>query len=285
MNKKDSTWLLVFFSCFAYPLISNAGQDLVFLGVLGNDAPAIEKSFDRRVRDALSVNPDYRVWDYLESQDFRRRIGFDEFPVVSRRLVESLRSFSNDSTVLAWVTIKKFSMNPRRKWVFGSEIVGGIVLTLGVYSLRFRDFAFIGDVVCGATKGKDPVFFYPLERGTHITAIDRSEITSRLIDEAAYRSADMISAVVRSEKNKAAKGLDTMNIEKNKEPSISDMFDIPSVEPASVETGRKKTTVSAAQPKPGQPQPPVPPPSAAPTAPTVKSTPAVAPKADAAKGK
>jgi hypothetical protein len=237
----------------------------VFLGITGNDAPAIEKTFDRRVRDALSVSPECRVWDYLESQDFRRRIAFDDYSTVSRRLVESLRQFSNDSAIFVWATVRNFTMKPVRQWVVKSAVEADLTLTLSVYSLRFRDYTFIGDVHSTYLKPKEYIFFYPVERGTHISALDRSEITGKLIDAAAYQAADMITAVVRSEKAKALKGVDTTNISKRREPSISDMFSVPSVEPAAIERGRKKVITPEEQPvAPAAAAKPAPAPAASP---------------------
>jgi hypothetical protein len=231
---------------FAFASNNSAQQntDLVFLGLMGNDAPAIETNFDRRLRDALAVTPDYHLADYQASMEFRRRINFDENPVVSRRLVETLRQFTNDSTVFAWAVVRENTLKPVRQWLVRSAIEGDITLTLNVYSLRFRDYTFIGDVHATFTKPKDYIFFYPLERGTHVSALDRTEITAHLIDSASLRAATMISAVVRSEFAKSAKLNDTADISKRRESGISDMFNMPSVEPATVEVGRKKQTQS-----------------------------------------
>ncbi len=235
--------------------------DLVFLGLMGRDAPAIETNFDRRIRDALSVTPQLRVADYQQSQEFRRRINFDENPVVSRKLVETLWQFTNDSTVFAWVVVKENSLKPVRQWLVRSAVEGDLTLTLTVYSLRFKDYTFIGDVHVSCTKSKDFIFFYPVEKGTHISALDRTEITAQLIDRASYRSAELISAVVRSEVTKSEKLNDTTEIEKRREQAISDMFKMPSVEPAAVEVGRKRPATSpgsatGSAPRPGGVQAP-----------------------------
>jgi hypothetical protein len=217
------------------------GVDLVFLGVLGNDAPAIEKAFDTRIREALSVNPEYHVLDYLASQDFRHRINFDDFPTVSKRLVEGLRQFTSDSTVFVWVTVKSRTIKPVRKWLVKAAAHGEIILTLNMYSLRYREYAFIGDVCGSAEKPEGFIFFYPLETGVHISATDYVEITDNLVNAAAFRSADLITSVVRSEKARVIFGSDSGGMSKYKAASISDMFNVPSVEGANVERGRKKT--------------------------------------------
>lgn len=237
------------------------GVDLVFLGVLGNDAPAIEKAFDTRIREALSVNPEYHVLDYLASQDFRHRISFDDFPTVSRRLVEGLRQFNSDSTVFVWATVKSRTIKPVRKWLVEASAHGEFTLTLNMYSLRYKEYAFIGDVHGSVEKSEGFIFFYPLETGVHISATDYVEITDSLVNEAAFRSADLITSVVRSEKAHVIFGSDSSSMSKYKAASISDMFNVPSVEGANVDRSRKKTSPANA-PKPA-PAPAAPSPAAA----------------------
>jgi hypothetical protein len=265
----------IFYACFLYPASTHAvGVDLVFLGVLGNDAPAIEKSFDARLREALSVNPEYHVIDYLTSQDYRHRIKFDDFPTVSRRLVEGLRDLSADSTVFVWVSVKNRSVKPVRRWLVRASAYGELTLTLNMYSLRYREYAFIGDVKSSAEKSEGFIFFYPLEKGVHIPASDQVEIGEMLVNAAAFRSADLINAVVKSEKQRVIFSSDTGGMAKYKAANISDMFNMPSVEGANVERGRKKTAPANA-PKAA----PAPVPAAAPPAPVPSATPAPAPDA------
>jgi hypothetical protein len=277
-------WKILFVQCaFIICLLSPvgtqaAGVDLVFLGVLGNDAPALEKSFDTRLREALSVNPEYHLLDYLASQDFRHRINFDDFPTVSRRLVESLRQFSSDSTVFVWVTVKNRTIKPVRRWLIKAAAYGELALTLNMYSLRYKEYAFIGEVSSNAEKSEGFIFFYPLETGVHISALDQDEINGRLLGAAAFRSADLINAVVKSEKTRASLALDSGGMSKYKSTSISEMFNVPSVEAANVQRGRKK------EPKPDAPADtlkvaPAPASKAAP-APASKAAPASAPKAE-----
>jgi hypothetical protein len=216
------------------------GVDLVFLGVLGNDAPAIEKTFDTRMREALSVNPEYHMLDYLASQDFRQRIGFDDFPTVSRRLVEGLRQFNSDSTVFVWVSVTNRMIHPVRRWWVRASALGEMTLKVNMYSLRFKEYAFIGDVTTSAEKSQGFIFFYPLEKGVHISALDQQEITEKLVAAAAFRSAELITAVVKSEKQKALLVSDSGGMSKYKASSISDMFSVPSVEGANLERGRKR---------------------------------------------
>jgi hypothetical protein len=213
--------------------------DMVFLGVLGDNAAAIDKTFDKRIRNALAVFPDAHLADYLVCQEFRRRINFDDFPTVSRRLVESLRQYSSDSTMFIWATLKSSTLKPVRSWIIKSDLVGELTVELNAYSLRFREYAFIGDIHATLRKPYGYIFFYPLEKGVHINAVDRQEVMSALLDDAAFKSAHLVTTLVKSEKTRAVFGTDS-TMAQYKAPSISDMFNLPSVEAAKVEVNRKK---------------------------------------------
>jgi len=233
--------------CLSVSLTNNAvAADLVFLGVLGDDAAILEKSFDMRIREAISVSNDCHVQDYLTSQDFRRRISFDDFPTVSRKLVENLRQFSNDSTTFIWVTVKNHTIKPERKWLVKASAHGKLLLTLTMYSLRYKEYAFIGDVSVDFEKPEGWVFFDDLDRDFHMSATDKQEIIDQLVDSAAFKSADLISAVEKSEKNHYALSSDSSSISKYKASSISDMFNVPSVEAANVDRARKRDSRATA---------------------------------------
>jgi hypothetical protein len=147
-----------------------------------------------------------------------------------------------------------------------------------MYSLRYKEYAFIGDVSSNAEKSEGFIFFYPLETGVHISALDQDEINGRLVGAAAFRSADLISAVVKSEKTRASLASDSGGMSKYKATSISEMFNVPSVEAANVQRGRKKEPKTEA-PADTLKVAPAPAPKAAP-APASKAAPASAPKAE-----
>ena len=51
----------------------------------------------------------------MQTQTLRRKVGFDEFPTVSRKLVEMLKQYCTDTTVFVWGTIKDFSIRGERR--------------------------------------------------------------------------------------------------------------------------------------------------------------------------
>jgi len=228
--------------CFAQPSPAS-NLDLVFLGVLGHETPAYENTFDKRIRDALSVNPEFRTADYLTSQELRRRAGTDDFPVVSRRMIESLRSFCSDSTIFVWVTIKSVTVKPVRVRLIQSDIIADATLTIDIYSMRYKDYTFIGDVHASSRIPAGFIFFYPVETGVHVSGADRELLMQKVADEAAFNANEMVTTIVKSEKAKIAAGIDTNEAAKMKAANISEMFRLPSVEGASVDNNKRKNTL------------------------------------------
>jgi hypothetical protein len=200
-----------FFTLFAVIIpfaLFAKGIDVVFIGLSQGGAPAFEETLDRRIREDLSTLPGLAIIDYLQTQSFRRKIRFDEFPTVSRKLIESLRQYSSDSTVFVWGSIKNCTLAGKRKSLIKGYIHGNIVLTLNVYSLRYKNYAFCGDVQTGYEKSKGFIFFGDAENEIIVSTPERSEMTDHLIDQAARKSASLIATIIQSEQLHAAKEAD-----------------------------------------------------------------------------
>ena len=231
--------------------------DVVFVGITEGSAPAIEETLDRRVRENLSTFPDLAVTDFPQTQSFRRKIRFDEYPVVSRKLVESLKQYTADSTVFVWGAVKNCTFTGIRTQAIRAKIRGEIVLTLTIYSLRYKTYAFAGDVRAELEKNKGYIFFGDAEKDIIVSAADRSEMMKGLIDQAARKSASLIETVIQSERLHAAKEADVANVKSYEVPSLSDMFNMPSVEAASVSKVRKRPTAGVESlPPAGHTRPP-----------------------------
>jgi hypothetical protein len=237
---------------FAFPFILCASDiDVVFIGISQGSAPAFEETLDRRVRENLSTLKEIALIDYLQTQTFRRKIRFDEFPTVSRKLVETLKQYSSDSAVFVWGSVKNNTFTGMRKNAIREYIRGEMTLTLNIYSLRYKNYAFIGDVQSSFEKPKGFIFFGDAKQDMAVSATDRKEMIDRLLDLAARKSASLIAAVIQSERLHAAKESETAGAKSYEVPSVSDMFNVPSVEAASVEKNRKK---NAPAPGPYSPQ-------------------------------
>jgi hypothetical protein len=234
------------FALIVFPLALWAkGIEVVVVGVGSGGAPSFEDAFDKCLREDLSTMPELYVADYLQTQSYRRKIQFDNYPTVSRKLVESLRQYCSDSTLFVWGKIKNYSVAGVRRYLVRGMVRGEITFTLSMYSLRYKDYAFSGDVQCGFEEPVGLVFFGPVDEHVHVSGSKRAEITDKLVDLSARKSADMIMAVVRSEGLKAARESNAGGMEAYQIPSVQDVFSVPSVEGASVNKNRKKTAVPA----------------------------------------
>jgi hypothetical protein len=219
------------------------GIEVVVIGVGSGGAPSFEDAFDQRLREDLSVTPELYTADYLQTQNFRRKIHFDDYPAVSRKLVESLKQYCSDSTIFVWGKIKDYSIEGVRRYLIRSSIYGEITFTLNMYSLRYKDYAFSGDVRCSFEKPKGLIFFGPVDEELHISGSERTEITEKLVDLGAQKSLAMIKAVIHSEGLRAARESISSGMEAYQIPSVRDVFSVPSVEGASVNKNRKKASV------------------------------------------
>jgi hypothetical protein len=224
--------------------------DVAFIGVTQGGAPAFEETLDRRIRENLSTCKGLAVTDYLQTQSFRKKVRFDEFPAVSRKLVEGLRQYTSDSAVFVWGMITGNTLGGKRSKAIRASLRGTLVLTLNIYSLRYKNYAFTGDVTAEAEKSKGFIFFGNAEKEIMVSAADREDVTGLLLDQAARKSASLIATVIESERLHAAKEAETAGAKAYEVPSVSDMFNMPSVEAASVSKGRKRPAMDAAPPQP-----------------------------------
>jgi hypothetical protein len=230
--------------------------DIVLIGVTQGGAPALEESFEKRLNENLSVMPEFSIVDYQQTQTYRARIHFDEFPVVSRKMVEALKLYCNDTTVFVWGTVKNCAVKGARRGLILGAVAGELTVSLNVYSLRYKNYAFSGDIRAAAEKSKGMVFFGSAEDEIMVSAIDRKEIIERMADEAALKSANLIGSIIQSERLHAEKENASSAANKYEVPSVSDMFNMPSVEAASVIKNRQKPKPSAPGSASGNQTPP-----------------------------
>jgi len=219
--------------------------EVAIIGLADGGAPAIEESFDKRLREKVAVMPDLYAVDYLQSQTYRRKIRFDEFSTVSRKLVEALKQYCTDTTVFVWGSVKNYGIQGERRDLIKGFVTGNLTVSLTIYSLRYKDYAFTGDIAATTEIRKGFVFFGSAREEILISALDKKEITEQLLDKASLQSAAMIEAVIRSERLHAEKEAGAQGAAKYEIPSVSDMFNMPSVEAASVNRNRGRPKIAA----------------------------------------
>ena len=213
--------------------------NIVYMGIVPGGAPEFEERFDDRVREQVAVIPGTDLVDYNDTEYLKKKTDFIDSPVLSRSFIESLMLVASDKTVVVWGKVSDFSIKPARCWLLGAEAVGSLTLVLTMYSLGFHEYAFLGDVTCRASVPKPPAFFRSVDKVTHITASDRAEIIKELQKQAAEKSTDILSDVIRSQLMKSGVLLGE-DVKSKKVSSVSDLFYIPTIEAPDVDKADKK---------------------------------------------
>lgn len=213
---------------------SFAGYDVVFMGLHGEGAPAVEKTYERLLQEQLAVLPGINAVDYIQSQKYAHLINFKDYPVVSNSMVEALEPIAGESILFVWGTVKEYKITTHRKLFFWVKLKGELTIGLNMYSLARRSYIYSGDVKAETIKSKGMTGFGSIEKNVHISALDRAEILEKLENEAVKGSVKMISALCRA-------GTSNAEEQKNEEPSMSDI----------VNTGLDSTVISDLSNVPG----------------------------------
>jgi hypothetical protein len=214
-------------------------DEVLFGGLSEGGAPAIEKEFDRVLREDLAGTPHVRLVDYESARNLARRIDLSQSPSLSRALVQRVEQYIPDSTIIVWGRVREYSFGVKRRALFGSAATGRLSLTVNIYSLRFGAYAFAGDIASHAEVPKGWIGFSPADQIIHMTATDRIALTTQLIDDAARKCADMIASAASSQ---AAKVYSIKAARKYVEPAVQDLFSQPSMEAAPVDTSAGNDT-------------------------------------------
>lgn len=212
-------------------VIACSGKEIAFIGLNGEKAPAVEKTFDRLLREHLSVMSDVKSTDYLQVQKYRQVIYFSDNTTISESLVGSLEKFAPESTLFVWGWVKDYKISAVRRKLFNAALKGELTIGLTMYSLSQKEYAYSGNVNAVDYKSKGLIFLGSVDQSVHATALDRSEILEKLVNQAVENSGRIISAVARSQQftnNKSSE------VQQYKVPSISDVFAVPSLEAPSI---------------------------------------------------
>jgi hemoglobin-like flavoprotein len=221
--------------------------EVVFMGISGEGAPAIEKTFELQLQKRLSTQTSFRLADCIVAQHYAQLIKFDDYSMVSRKLVEAVESVASDSTLFVWGTIKKCSVNMVRKNLFRTVIKGEIELNLNVYSLDTKEYSYSGVIKAEIIKPGEFAFLSDENATSHIDAVKRQEILQQCIDQAVNKTAAMI--VDLATKNDVSARVVQPKEEVNAMPSIYDVFTVPSVKARAIDEQPEPADSKAGSPK------------------------------------
>lgn len=220
-------WFLLIFLLSS--LVFSQKISAVFLGVIPGEAPEFEERLDILLGEHIATIEGLDIADYDDTQYLKHKTDFASSPGITRSFVKSLLEIVDDRTIVIWGKVADYSIEPKRKFLVGAEAVGSMTLSLTLYSTAFREYVYLGNVVSTASISLSPVFFQRVDKVSHISASDRCDINESMMKKAAEKSSMLINSIVRSQLMKAGVMMDK-EVEVKKQPSVSDLFDIPTVE-------------------------------------------------------
>lgn len=236
---RRKTVIIVFFGVITAGIGAFA-REIVFVGLFGDAAPAIERTFEYKLRNELSGIEQATLCDYQQSQLYRQRINFLNYPIVSKQLVDELLPLTSDSNLIIWGTVTTYQMKPQRTKLLFSAIKGELAITFSIYNLNRKAYAYTGTIRATATLQKGPVFFADVAKNTALSSIEQTNLLDKLMTEASQTSSEMITAVLRSEHLTAPVVSSKPEIDTYRVPSISDVFSVPSLEAQEIPTASPK---------------------------------------------
>lgn len=214
-------------------------KDVVFLGMIDNNHPAVEKTYDRLFRENLSVMPYIHFVDYVLSQKYRHDVELDGSTFVSRNLLQSLQRCAPETTLFIWGKINSYKIEPKRKGLIRASINGELKVDLTMYSLENKEFTYNGTLHIKKEKPKGVIWFDKVSKVVHITALEHTEMLENLEQECATQSGAMVESVIRNLTQQENSTL--LKVKKTSAPTISDVFTVPSVEAREIRNqGAKK---------------------------------------------
>jgi hypothetical protein len=221
---------------------ATAATSILFLGLSGDGAPAIERTFERTLRDKITTTPDLAIIGYDESQRYRRKLDLDQTSGIPENRLAELQEYLPDSAFAVWSQIKKLTVTPVRDHLIKALIKGELQTRLVVFNVSTGSFAYSGTITSTAEKRKEYILFSPIEQ-TNVSATDRDEVINKLVVHAVTECANIIDSLHRSELQKTRPAQAEAESPGNRAPSISDVFTVPSVEAAEI-SGRSAPTGS-----------------------------------------
>jgi len=174
-------------------------KNLVILGFDGRKLPSAENSFDRILRQQLSVTPDAELTDDLKTRQMRHYVNFDDNHSLSIEDINTLRKYVTDSTYFLWGTLDEFKISPKRKFFFKAQIQGELSVELNLYNITEHKSSYSGKIKAVVAEDRGIVIFTPVGRSVHISAIDRTDILEKVENEAARKTCTIIAAAIRSD--------------------------------------------------------------------------------------
>ncbi len=220
------------FLLFLFTIIFPQNIKILFLGIVPGGAPEFEKRFENQLRKEITLLTDTDIADFNDIEYLKRKTDFFDSPILSRSFIQSLNNISNPNAkiLVIWGVINEFNIKPKRYLLFGARAIGLLSMELTMYSLNFKEYIYYGEVECYSSELKPPIFFNDVNKHINIFASDRAKIIKELNRQAVSKSIAIIKSVTTNFRLNGDLNSNSDKIKGKKVPSVSELFDIPSVE-------------------------------------------------------
>ncbi|MBN1980263.1 MAG: hypothetical protein JW795_01945 [Chitinivibrionales bacterium] len=236
LNKRG-VFLMIFFLGF---LCHGNNIPLLFLGILPGGAPEFEQHFESMVREQLTMIAGVSMSDIQTTAYIKNKVDFVQKPHLSPAFLEIIQRDYAEKNLIIWAQVKQYSIKPVRRYLIKRAIRGAIEVNLSIYSLGFKEYLYFGSVGTAIDIDMMPVFFGDLDATSPVTIEQRQMIVEQLQTDVATKMCIIVSGLVRSTLQRMG-GEPTKEVD-SRTPSVSDLFDIPTLERTKIENSTKKNT-------------------------------------------
>ena len=216
-------------------LTASAEHTVLFIGFFDQSHPALSSDFENKLREQLAVSQNIKLIDYIETQRYRNMVEFDRYPSLSQKLFANLDRYITDSSLILSGKIDKLSFTTVKKGLFRTAVEGELLISFTIFNLHQKRFAYSITIHGRSSRKKGRVFFGNIENVTTLSAAERHRMIDEMTTDAIRKSASTLDALVRSIQLKLPAPQNTKDAEVNNQPSISDVFTVPSVEAAKID--------------------------------------------------
>jgi hypothetical protein len=208
--------------------------NVVFFGLDTEQVPALGTRFSRQLRENLYSRREIELVDEATTQLLSKRLFFGNKPAVSRTLVNRMFEYVTDTTLLVWGSLDRLTIKPERSYLIRWRATGQLSLSLIIYSLAYKQYIYTGDIHASVDLPMGWIFFHPLTK-THIPARSHVDLINTLAREAALKTAHMVGTIHGAEQQRIELD-ENFGAKKLEEPTIRDLFQVPSMEGERVES-------------------------------------------------
>jgi hypothetical protein len=219
---------------------------VLFVGLAEGSIPSYENRFESLVREKILTKQIVTLYDNDDTRVLIEHNGFGDYTAISPGFIEALLRYQVDSTLIAWGRVKNFDIKTVRKGMWGAKIQGDLSMSIVLYNLNFAEYAFVGQIHTTTSIPTEAVYFTPVQKQSHISALQRNQVVDALVEDAATQAGHIIEAVVR---HIAVREMPLIVTEEAKNaPSLFDVFSVPSGTGAPVVKGTTTKTTTTTKP-------------------------------------